>query len=87
MTQRIRDYFNEQIQVIQSFRAQEQGRDPDDQFYRQVLHMIQDDNGVERDTPFPTSTPGKKRKRSPNGPPKESPPPLTVVLEEQCLVS
>jgi len=74
-------YFNSQVEAIQQFRTAEKGREPQDQHYRQVLHLIQDEHELEHDTPFPTTTPGKKRKRSANGTPKESPPALTILDE------
>ena len=74
-------YFNQQMQAIQEFRTAEKAREPQHQHYRQVLHLIQDEHDIEHDTPFPTTTPGKKRKRSANGTPKESPPALTILDE------
>ena len=79
-------HFNQQVQAIQDFRAEEKAREPEDQHYRQVLHLIQDEHEIQHDSPFPTTTPGKKRKRSANGTPKESPPALTI-LDEWSLVS
>lgn len=74
-------YFNQQVGLIQQFRAEEQSRAAADQHYRQVLHLIQDEHDIAHDTPFPTVTPGKKRKRSAPGTDKESPPPLTILDE------
>ena len=57
-------YFNQQVQAIQEFRAEEKGREPEDQHYRQVSHLIQDEHEIQHDTPCPTTTPGKKHKAS-----------------------
>ena len=74
-------YFNKQVDEILRIRESEKARQPEEQHYRKVLHLIQDEYHIDHDTPYPTTTPGKKRKRTPAAPVKESPPALTVLDE------